>query len=78
MDLWVRTQDKKRIMNCLDIGIAMHACKNAKPNICETGHDILGTYDTEERCIEILNEIQAKMMASVAGQGCLVYQMPES
>lgn len=36
----------------------------------------LGKYDTEERCLEILDEIQS-LIVSCLGQSATVYQMPE-
>lgn len=54
MELWVRSQDKRLLckvdsLNCYKL--------NGSFNI-STGNQLLGKYSTEERCLEIIDEIQ--------------------
>ncbi len=57
MELWVRSQDKRLLckvdsLNCYKL--------NGSFNI-STGNQLLGKYSTEERCLEIIDEIQGKL-----------------
>lgn len=54
MELWVRSQDNRLLckvdsLNCYKL--------NGSFNI-STGNQLLGKYSTEERCLEIIDEIQ--------------------
>ena len=55
MELWIRSQDKKRLVKAEHI----YYCKDEFTNcIFITGAYDLGVYKTEERALEILDEIQ--------------------
>ena len=81
MELWIRTQDKKHLMKCEAImyeetgtGYGLRAfTKNYDFNIAG--------YETKERAIEVLDEIQTKInnIANVDDENFIniVYQMPE-
>ena len=51
MELWIRSQNKR----------SLHCVRNIKINgldIMCFGAEVLGTYSSEERALEVLNEIQ--------------------
>lgn len=55
MELWVRSQDKNSLLNCKIIFVEEFRGQfRLYCNDCGT----LGKYDTKERCLEILDEIQ--------------------
>ena len=102
MNLWVRSQDKEKLLKCNDIAISNNVI-NERESIKfkgykivgyfdkNTEYEILGTYETKERAIEVLDEIQDRMLNSafakkINGLGeeldlipntILIYQMPE-
>ena len=60
MDLWIRTQDRTTLIRSYEIYII------EQQNRClirakRTSH-ILGSYDTYERALEVLNEIEERIM----------------
>ena len=61
MTLWIRTQDKESLLSVTFLHISNERTigKNGFA-VCSGGFD-LGTYETEERALEILNEIQEFM-----------------
>ena len=90
MNLWVRSQDKECLTNISNIQYVyknnMHGLGTYYDNL-----KILGTYKTKERTIEVLDEIQDKMLngafvKKINGLGeeldlipnpILIYNMPE-
>ena len=72
MNLWVRSQDKEKLLKCNDIAISNNMI-NERESIKfkgykivgyfdkNTEYEILGTYKTKERAIEILDEVQNKL-----------------
>ena len=88
--MWIRTQDKETLLNvnCIDV-------YNLNKNewIIEACGNDLGTYNSKERALEVLDEIQKKindikkdfLMACMREKGVydviawndFVYQMPE-
>lgn len=103
MNLWVRSQDKEKLLKCNDIAISNNAI-NERESIKfkgykivgyfdkNTEYEILGTYETKERALEVLDEIQDRMLNSafvkkINGLGeeldlmpnpILIYNMPEN
>lgn len=91
MNLWVRSQDKECLTNISNI---QYVYKNYNHGL-GTYYDnlkILGTYKTKERALEVLDEIQDKMLngafaKKINGLGeeldlipnpILIYNMPEN
>lgn len=68
--LWIRTQDKIRLVKVDKILI-----KDSDIGNYEVG--LLGTYKTKERAIEILDEIQEKIECYLDDKLAYVYEMPE-
>lgn len=74
MELWIRSQDKEKLLKCDDITIKNHRydtmdeygnrCINYKGYEIvgyfdkNTEYETLGTYETKERALEVLDEIQ--------------------
>lgn len=84
MDLWIRSQDKKRLIKVsyIDIGIE----GNVIFGHITDGYMPLGEYDTENRALEVLDEIQKLMFPPTYIDGCLMisndnatllYEMPK-
>ena len=91
MNLWVRSQDKECLTNISNIQYIyknnMHGLGTYYDNL-----KILGIYKTKERAIEVLDEIQNKMLngafaKKINGLGeeldlipnpILIYNMPEN
>lgn len=59
MGIWIRSQDKKSLINCTDIRVVSYkdSCKIWDYKVDE----VLGTYETESRALEVLDEIQEKL-----------------
>lgn len=86
MDLWIRSQDRKRLLKCNFIGIRGNLI-NKIDSISFEGYDIvgyfddnigyetLGTYKTKERAIEVLDEIQAYLKSDTPQSN--PYTIPE-
>ena len=78
MELWVRSQDKEKLGKiCLieyskdDYGYHLFGWHDKFD-----GHS-LGTYKSKERALEILNEIQQRIINLQSGKECeCVYKMP--
>lgn len=77
MKIWIRSQDK-RILQEVD-NIYLDANYEDKRIITYDGHYTeLGTYETKERAIEILDKIQDLLQnAYVVNSNRIVYQMPK-
>ncbi len=86
MDLWIRSQDKTTLIRSYEIYISEQQDKyliRAK----RTSH-VLGSYETFERALEVLDEIQDELISSSYFPGnpkeeflvcgsARVYEMPE-
>lgn len=85
VDLWIRSQCGKHLLKCNNIVIAQTTHNEAQvmgyvdP---ELSYVKLGIYKTEERAMEVLNEIQRELHSTVMNFGRLgypfiVYNMPQ-
>ena len=85
MNLWVRSQNKTNLVKIRQISLNYSNKKqiiaNYTPELYEnTGvyYELLGTYETKGRAIEVLDEIQDLLQnAYVGGSNRVVYQMPK-
>lgn len=89
MELWVRSQDKKRLCQVYNLNILEKYNSNNKVEwIIEGNIDKIGKYATKERAIEVLDEIQRKINLINLGHDfgspmidldnpTYVYEMPE-
>ncbi|WP_195238612.1 hypothetical protein [Romboutsia sp. 1001285H_161024_C4] len=55
--MWIRTQDKKELINTEHIAVE-------KKRICSQ-HTTLGEYESEQRAIEVLDEIQKELFHGI-------------
>ena len=62
MELWIRSQDKERLMKATDIRI--YYAKKENIWVIEDCDD-LGYYQTKERALEVLDEIQNILMPRI-------------
>ena len=72
MNLWVRSQDKTNLVKIRQISVNYQDNKqiiaNYIPEIYENSscyYELLGTYKTKERAIEILDEIQSLLQPTI-------------
>lgn len=74
MNLWVRSQSKKILMKVTKVHIW-------GGDILASGYtefdEIIGEYNTKERALEVLNEIQNYILLPNTDNSAYVYQMPE-
>lgn len=87
MNLWVRSQDKEKLLKIN--GIQYQNCKLVENETVEANiligfyssyeNEILGEYNTKERAIEILDEIQKLLKTAELNDeiNVIVYQMPK-
>ena len=71
MELWVRSQDKMNLVKVRQIGVNYQDNKqiiaNYTPELYENSggyYELLGTYKTKERALEVLDEIQDELIGS--------------
>ena len=77
MELWIRTQDRKRLLKMNDI---MFYERNGHYYIAKCYEDNLASYKSKERAIEVLDEIQNYICPNGSinlYDGTRVYEMPK-
>ena len=68
MELWIRSQDKKDLICTRRIYVHENTIRT---NVYEAiGFAILGEYETKERALEVLDEIQRKIEDLYALENC--------
>lgn len=72
MELWIRSQGKKFLLKVDDLSIRENHTKLDEYAICFKDN-FLGFYNTEQRCIEILDEIENLLVK----EKITVYEMPK-
>lgn len=98
MDLWIRSQDKMNLVKVRQVGVNYQNNKqiiaNYTPELYENSGEfveLLGIYKTKERALEVLDEIQDRMLKGAFAKkinclgeeldlipnNLLIYQMPE-
>ena len=97
MELWIRSQDKINLVKIRQISLNYSNKKqiiaNYTPESYENSgvyYELLGTYETKERAIEILGEIQDELISSdfmpiekneevvLTCGSARIYEMPEN
>lgn len=82
MSIWVRSQDKEFLMKVDNINLGIDVDTN-EPTRIFTFVDgtvtsfTLGTYNSKERALEVLDEIHDEVSNYVGTMAQQVYQMPE-
>lgn len=98
MELWIRSRDKMNLVKVRQVNVNYQNNKqiiaNYIPELYENSgefYELLGTYKTKERALEVLDEIQNYMKKSVFAKKInglgeeldlipmpiLIYEMPE-
>lgn len=98
MDLWIRSQDKMNLVKIrqisLDYSNKKQIIANYMPDLFENSgkyYELLATYETKERALEVLDEIQDRMLNGAFAKkinglreeldlipnNLLIYQMPK-
>lgn len=85
MELWVRSQDKERLIKVSNVQYTYRKgdlYSDVRGKHCiGTYYDnleILGEYATKERVLEVLNEIQNYILLPNTDNSAYVYNMPEN
>ena len=83
MNLWIRSQDKMNLVKIRQTSLNYQNNKqiiaNYIPELYENSgayYELLGTYKTKERAIEVLDEIQNYILLPNTDNSAYVYQMP--
>lgn len=85
--MWIRSQDKMGLFKAIGFKIREHGFEDGTKEFIILSNDnlynVLGTYKSKERAIEVLDEIQNKIMAFELGKANrvlslneVVYQIP--
>lgn len=84
MNLWIRSQDKEKLVKVNDVAIEMNMIYGYFDKNTEYEH--LGSYATKERALEVLDEIQyllnnnfcySKELAQYITCNNAIYEMPK-
>ncbi len=59
MDLWIRSQDKEVLVKVNDIAVEMNMIYGYYDK--NTEYELLGSYQSKERALEVLDEMQNKI-----------------
>ena len=68
MGIWIRSQDKEKLIKCEDIQIS----GTDIVNFTRYGVVELGKYSTKEKALKVLDEID-----DFAAMGCYLYRLPQ-
>lgn len=72
--MWVRSQDKKDLINCKNLGIRKRLNEYVVVSISECGDFYpLGSYLSEEKALKVMDELQEEAWVE---KKAYVYQMP--
>lgn len=92
MDLWIRSQDRQKLVKVKTIEILDHHANNTKEYVCTAiniNYEQFASYKSKERALEVLDDIQDVMLNEVKGEnhltdinykhcnGIVLYQMPK-
>lgn len=78
MELWIRSQDKEKLMLIDYVKYIGYFYDEEEQEHCiGTYMFVLGTYKTKERALEVLDEIQKYILLPNPDGSAYVYQMPE-
>ena len=70
-NLWIRSQDKEMLSKPSRLQVAQNSIYQGYRIFNKNFDDVLGFYNTKERCIEIIDEIQ-KLLLSASPQNAFV------
>ena len=84
MELWIRSQDRMNLVQIKQISlnyennkqlIANYESEQYENSGCY--YELLGTYKTKERALEVLDEIQNYILLPNTDNSAYVYKMPK-
>lgn len=64
MDLWIRSQDRKRLLKCDNFSMQERVKEQFLILAGRNGNHIIGTYKDKERALQVLDEIQKLIIGS--------------
>ena len=73
--MWIRTQDRETLYNCDYFDVLDNAIYGGRN---ETNIDLLATYPTHDRALEVLDEIQRAIIGVLIIPHELTYKTPYS
>lgn len=82
MELWIRSQDREALKK-VNMGVMYWKDVNDRNCIVNidnaTGYSIMGAYEMEERALEVLDEIQQRLitLSDSMNRNLYVYEMPK-
>jgi len=74
--MWVRTQNRKKLLDSIKYEIIGHKDEEGTFAIIADDYDCLGTYPTEQRALEVLDEIQQAIIGVLIIPHELTYKTP--
>lgn len=76
--MWIRSQDKKDLINCKNLGIRKRLNEHVVVSISEFGDFYpLGSYSSEEKALKVLGNIQCRIKYKYQDPDyALIYEMP--
>ena len=84
--MWIRSQDKKTLAYCTRLAVVGRTIQNLPPTGIEGDYDVMGVYESPERAMEVLDNVQSQLRRTVEVvrevesdkyKQCFVFQMPE-
>lgn len=85
MELWIRSQDKMNLVKIRQISLNYQNNKQIIANYTPESYEnsgeyceFLGTYETKERALEVLDEIQNYILLPNTDNSAYIYKMPEN
>ena len=84
--MWIRSQDKKTLAYCTRLAVVSRTIQNLPPTGIEGDYDVIGVYESSERAVEVLDNIQSQLRSAVEVirevssdnyKQHFIYQMPE-
>lgn len=74
--MWIRSQDKKDLINCKNLSIKKRLNEHVVVSISEYGDFYpLGSYSSEENALKVMDELQEEAWVE---KKSYVYQMPQN
>ena len=84
MELWIRSQDKMNLVRIKQINVNYRDNRqiiaNYMPEEYENSgeyYELLGTYKSKERALEVLDEIQNYILLPNTDNSAYIYEMPK-
>ena len=84
--MWIRSQDKKTLAYCTRLAVVGKTIQNLPPTGIDDNYDVMGVYESSERAVEVLDNIQSQLRNAVEVirevssdnyKQHFIYQMPE-